>query len=394
MLDHFPPMGIYEVLFSFLDSAGVYMGEPGTHPWAQGFPLTKQLPGGPELPSSVSFDWGDLKYPSASGNPALLEAIRDYYNHFYDAGITTDNVAVFAGGRPGIFATVAFLKQNAHIFIEETEYTPYYDLLELLKRPYSLVPSNEQNAFRPTLDDYQAAISAVDDKQPFIIKSNPCNPTGVAWYGSELNNFVSSIQDNGYGAIIDEAYEFFKLPEPESCLKYIDDINQTNIFVIGAATKGLQVPGARVGWVVASEPNIEVFRNYSSIGMGGVSRLSQICVTELLKLDRVKHARESVATFFGEQRDRYRKGLEDLGVELFTGDGGFYHWGKLPGGLTAKELNERLYQHKAAILPGKLCDMMRRGDEGTHGQLFRFSFGPLSPESYESDMELLGSCLN
>ena len=163
--------------------------------------------------------------------------------------------------------------------------------------------------------------------------------------------------------------------------------------MIGAATKGLQVPGARVGWVVASEPNIEVFRNYSSIGMGGVSRLSQICVTELLQLDRVRHARQAVGEFFGDQRDRYREGLEKLGIELFTGDGGFYHWGKLPGGLTARELNERLYPKKAAILPGKLCDMYRRGDEGTHGQLFRFSFGPLAPESYEGDMELLASCL-
>ncbi len=369
------------------------MGEPGTHPWAQGFPLTKQLPKGPELPSSVSFDWGDLKYPSASGNPALLEAIRDYYNEFYDAGITTDNVAVFAGGRPGIFATVAFLTQAARVFIEETEYTPYYDLLELLKRPYSMVPSNEQNSFRPSLEDYKATIKDAGSELPFIIKSNPCNPTGVAWAGDQLKELVDFVKGNNYGAIIDEAYEFFKLPEPESALKFIDDINQTNIFVIGAATKGLQVPGARVGWVVASEPNIEVFRNYSSIGMGGVSRLSQICVTELLQLDRVRHARQAVGEFFGDQRDRYREGLEKLGIELFTGDGGFYHWGKLPGGLTARELNERLYPKKAAILPGKLCDMYRRGDEGTHGQLFRFSFGPLAPESYEGDMELLASCL-
>ena len=102
-------MGIYEVLFSFLDSAGTYMGNPGTHPWAQGFPLTTQLPNGPEIPGSVEFGPADLKYPPATGTTELLEAIRDYYNHFYKANITTDNVAVFAGGRPGIFATMSFL---------------------------------------------------------------------------------------------------------------------------------------------------------------------------------------------------------------------------------------------------------------------------------------------
>lgn len=392
-LNHFPPMGIYEVLFSFLDSAGVYMGEPGTHPWAQGFPLTTQLPNGPELPHSVSFDSPDLKYPSATGNPALLDAIVDYYNEFYDAGITTDNVAVFAGGRPGIFATVAFLAEQFKICIEETEYTPYYDLLHLLKREHTIIPSNEANRFRPGIEDYKNAINECGGPA-FFIKSNPCNPTGVTWSGDTLKSLVDLVSQDNTGAIIDEAYEFFQLPEPKSAIEFIEDINQTNIFIIGAATKGLQVPGARIGWVVGSTRNIEVFRNYSSIGMGGVSRLSQIFVTQLMETERVQHAREAVSEFFAEQRDRYRDGLEKLGIELFTGDGGFYHWGKLPGALTSAELNRRLYQHKAAILPGKLCDMKRRGDDGTHGQLFRFSFGPLQPETFDANMELLGKCMD
>ena len=46
-LQYVPPMGIYETLYAFLDSFGTYMGEPGTHPWSQGFPRTVQLPDGP-----------------------------------------------------------------------------------------------------------------------------------------------------------------------------------------------------------------------------------------------------------------------------------------------------------------------------------------------------------
>ena len=130
-LKYFPPMGIYETLFKFLDACNKYMGTPGTHPWAQGFPLTTQLPNGPELPGSVSFDSQDLKYPPANGIPELLTTIKEYYNHFYDAGITEENVAVFAGGRPGIYAAVSFLPAEYQVLIEETEYTPYYDLLEL-----------------------------------------------------------------------------------------------------------------------------------------------------------------------------------------------------------------------------------------------------------------------
>ena len=69
-------MGVYETLFEFADATSKYMGDPGTHPWAQGYPLTKQLPGGPPLPSSVQLAYTDLKYPKATGE-ILRAAVKN-----------------------------------------------------------------------------------------------------------------------------------------------------------------------------------------------------------------------------------------------------------------------------------------------------------------------------
>mgnify|MGYP005660124257 FL=1 len=80
-------------------------------------------------------------------------------------------------------------------------------------------------------------------------------------------------------------------------------------------------------------------------------------------------------------------------MELYTGDGGFYHWGKLPGSLGAREFNERLFQKNAAILPGALCDMLRRGDDGPYRQLFRFSFGAVGPEEFDDSIRIIRDCL-
>lgn len=385
-------MGVYETLFKFMDAAGVYMGTPGTHPWAQGFPLTKQLPGGPSLPTSVEFDWTHLKYPQATGGVELLEAVRDYYNHFYGSNITTDNVAIFAGGRPGIYAALAFLKPEFRVLIEETEYTPYYDMLRMLDRKHTIVPSNPDNGFRPSLNDYRAAAKASGDPV-FPVRSNPCNPTGVTWTGEELKGLVDFCSSDGNGGLVDEAYEFFHLPEPVSAMQHVKNIDETNLFVVSAATKGLQVPGMRTGWVVASKQNIELFRNFSSIAMGGVARPSQIYVSRLLEIERVTQARQAVASFYGSQRDRYGKALTDLGFKLYSGDGGFYHWGELPGGLTADAFNERLFAHKAAILPGTLCDMFRRGAESPLATFVRFSFGPIQADEFEGDIEIIRQCL-
>jgi aminotransferase len=386
-------MGVYETLFRFADVTGKYMGDTGTHPWAQGFPLTTALAGGPALPSRIEFVPDDLKYPTATGHLRLRQAIADYYNHFYATAITPDHVAIFPGGRPAIYATLAFLKPQTTIAVEETEYPPYFDAIRLLGRSVQIVPSNAENRFRPRLEDYPLEPQS-GDRQILLLTSNPCNPTGVAKSEAELRGLVERYRDPQRGAIFDEAYEFFCASGPRSALVFIGDIDATNIFVVGAATKGLQVPGLRIGWVVAARHHIEIFRNYSSIGLGGVSRPSQICATELLEISRVQRAREAIARHYDRQRERYGRGLSDLGIELFTGDGGFYHWGRLPGGLSAREFNERLFRQGAAILPGSVCDMLHRPDaQSPLGSFIRFSFGPLSPDSYESDLRILASCI-
>ena len=116
-LRHVPPMGIYETLYAFRDAFGKYMGDPGTHPWSQGFPRTVQLPGGPAIPNSVSVTSSDLKYPKAWGLPALREAIAAYYRRHYGADVTYENVMIFAGGRPGLAAVLLFLEPDIRVRI-------------------------------------------------------------------------------------------------------------------------------------------------------------------------------------------------------------------------------------------------------------------------------------
>lgn len=393
ILNQFPPMGVYETLFKFADATNKYMGDAGTHPWAQGYPLTTQIPGGPELPTSIEFAATDLKYPKATGEPPLLAAIADYYNHFYDAGITTDNIAIFAGGRPAIFATLAFLLDDTTVALEETEYTPYFDVLNVLNRKVHIIPSNEGNGFRPSGNNY-AIDPLPGTNKLMLVKSNPCNPTGVTLTGDDFRELLTRFSAEDSGALIDEAYEFFSDETPDSALRHIDNIDDTNIFVIGAATKGLQVPGMRIGWAIASREHIEIFRNYSSFGMGGVSRASQIYVTKLLERQRVTQARNAIGQFYGEQRKRYGDGLAELGFDLHTGSGGFYHWGKIPQDLSGDELNERLFKHEAGILPGRLCDMARTSATLSSLHHFaRFSFGPLDAHSFDDDMRIMRESL-
>ena len=222
--------------------------------------------------------------------------------------------------------------------------------------------------------------------------SNPQNPSGQTRSGEELRELMEMAEQPGNGILLDEAYEMFHSPSV-SGIQYVKDLDNSNVFIAGACTKGLQSPGIRIGWMIASKTNIETMANYSSFGMGGVSHPSQHYAVKLLEPSRVKKARKAVEEHYNWQRERYGKAFEEMGLGVYTGNGGFYHWLELPEGMTSNELNKRLFKRGAAILCASDCDMGRPHSKDPsyqtpYARFFRFSFGPLLPETFESDIQL------
>ncbi len=392
--DNCPPMGIYETLYAFKDSFGKFMGEEGTHPWSQGFPLTTPLEkfNGPSIPKSVDVTSEDRFYPKAWGHPKLREAIANYYNSHYGSTITPENVMVFAGGRPGIYSVLAFLKEHVQIRIGNIEWPAYLDILQQTKANAKIVPYNKENNFHPHNSEYfdRTGLNHKTSVMPII--SNPQNPSGQTRSGDELKELIKMAEQPKCGILLDEAYEMFHSPSV-SGIQYVQDLDNSNVFLAGACTKGLQSPGIRIGWIVASKKNIETLSNYSSFGMGGVSHPSQLYAVKLLEQNRVKQARKAVEEHYNWQRERYGKAFEEMGLGIYTGKGGFYHWLELPEGMTSTELNNRLFKKGAAVLCASDCDMGRPHSKdpdyvSPYSRFFRFSFGPLLPETFENDIQL------
>ena len=388
-LEYVHPQGIYQTLYEFYNIFGSEMGTKNTSPWTQGSPLVSQIPGGPKPIELINVKSEDLSYPKSWGNPNLRGKIADYYNHYYGSNITMENVMVFAGGRPGLLAVLMFLSKDVMVRVSSTEYTPYYDILEFLKIKYLLIDSSEKNFFKPSIDDL---VGNKANQKQLVFLSNPSNPTGITKKGDTLKELVERSSFKNSGLLIDEAYEIISNP-PVSAMSHIKNINNSNLFVCGAATKGLQAPGIRVGWVIASKNNIDILGNFSSFGIGGVSKLSQIYTENLLDRGRTDLAHSAIPKFYDEQRLMYADAFNKIGLDLFSGSGGFYHWCKLKNNKTAADLNRALFKSGAAILKGNDCDMKREGDESSLRNFFRFSFGSLDPNSFKSNIEILTKAL-
>ena len=299
---------------------------------------------------------------------------------------------VFAGGRPGIFTVLAFLKDHVQVRIGNIEWPAYLDILEQTDTDFQIVPFTKENGFHPSNEEYfdRSGLNAKTSLMPII--SNPQNPSGQTRWGDELRDLIRLAEGPKNGILLDEAYEMFHSPSV-SGIQFVEDLDNSNVFIAGACTKGLQSPGIRIGWIVSSKKNIETLSNFSSFGMGGVSHPSQHYAVKLLEPSRVEKARKAVEEHYNWQRERYGKAFEEMGLGVYTGGGGFYHWLELPEGMTSSELNKRLFKHGAAILCATDCDMARPHSkdpsyESPYSRFFRFSFGPLLPETFDSDIEL------
>ena len=58
---------------------------------------------------------------------------------------------VFAGGRPGIYTIMAFLKEKVRVRIGSIEWPAYLDILTQTNTEYETVPFTKENGFRPQI---------------------------------------------------------------------------------------------------------------------------------------------------------------------------------------------------------------------------------------------------
>ena len=169
--------------------------------------------------------WEDRFYPKAWGHPLLRDAIAEHYNSFYGSTIAPENVMVFAGGRPGIYTVLAFLKQHVQVRIGNIEWPAYLDIMTQTDTDWRVVPFNHENGFHPPNAEYfdRTGLNAKTHLLPVI--SNPSNPTGHTRSGVELEELMALAEEPKNGILLDEAYEMFHESKGVSGIQYVQDLD-------------------------------------------------------------------------------------------------------------------------------------------------------------------------
>lgn len=204
-------------------------------------------------------DW--FGYSSSLGHDetrtkiAELETVRRNQKKF-----SLENTAVIQGCTEGLNSVLSFLsKQSAkrkNCFVLTPTYAPIIDVIKYYFTP-KLCVFNKDYSF-----DVEKIINAIDEKTAVVLFSIPHNPGGF----DNLKKFLPALQKKcaQYGAyfIIDE------IMFDNQISSAFDPIKYKNLIVLSSYSKMYNIPGLKLGHILADSSFIDKFYRHASTTYG------------------------------------------------------------------------------------------------------------------------------
>jgi aspartate aminotransferase len=335
--------------------------------------------GQPDLPTfsniveaaKVALDRGLTGYTETEGIRELREAIADYLNQRYHAGVKPNEVIVTTGTKTAIFLAMAsYIRPGDEVIIPDPTYPAYPELTKFFggKPVYVPLTFNLEDGFRLNL---KAIEDAVSDKTRAIVLNNPHNPTGAVFRPSEVSRLLEVAKDHGLLVIVDEIYDNFLYEEGvfKGILELEPDWRRYIIYTNGFS-KTFSMTGWRLGYLVASGEVIEPLRRLAANTYSCPPSIAQWAGVEALRNEASWRASKAMIELFKRRRDVMYNELRRIpGFEVWRSEGAFYMYPRVKGVLDKLNMsveefaNWLLEEHGVVILPGTAFSESTMGKE-------------------------------
>lgn len=314
------------------------------------------------------------RYTPAAGLPELREAIAT--KTLRDSGFSTSasNVLVTNGGKHAVFTALAALcDPGDEIIVPAPYWTTYPEAVSLAGGVPVIVDTDENNGFRVTVEQLEAAFTPRTKALLFV---SPDNPSGGVYTPSEVESIGKWAVERGVWVMTDEIYEHLTYGDSvfSSMPALVPELADQCIIVNGVA-KTYAMTGWRVGWMIGPSDVMKASINFQSHATSNVNNVAQVAALAAVSgdLDAVAEMRTA---FERRGRTMHRMLDEIPGISCRAPEGAFYCYPNVSGLLgrplagrvatTSMELADLILSEvKVAIVPGEAF--------GTPGYA-RFSF--------------------
>ncbi len=266
---------------------------------------------------------GETKYTAVDGTPALKKAICAKFERENNLKYTTDQITVGCGGKHVLFnALLASLNPDDEVIIPAPYWVSYPDMVMFAEGTPVVVQGYEENNFKITASDLEAAITP---KTKWLILNSPSNPTGSAYTPEELRSLadvllkyphVYIMSDDIYEHVIYDGFEFKTIAEIEPKL-----FERT--FTVNGVSKAYSMTGWRIGYGGGPKELIKAMCMLQSQSTSNPSSISQAASVEAL--NGTQDFIEPNNTTFKRRRDMVVKMLNEIkGIKCLKPEGAFY----------------------------------------------------------------------
>lgn len=297
-----------------------------------------------------SLEKGRTFYTSNSGLMELREEICKYSARKYDIHYDAKTECLLTvGGSEGIdIALRAMLNPGDEVIIPEPCYVSYVPCVELAHGVPVTIPLKNENQFRLTAGELEAAIT---DKTKILIMSFPNNPTGAIMERADLEAIAEVVKKHDIIVISDEIYAELTYTSGHVSIASLPDMKERTI-VINGFSKAFAMTGWRLGYALAPQLIAEQMVKIHQFAIMCAPTTSQYAAISALKNgDKdVAMMRES----YDQRRHYLMKQFDEMGLTYFEPLGAFYIFPCISHlGISSDDFATRLLQEeKLAVVPG------------------------------------------
>tara|TARA_B100000676_G_scaffold297208_1_gene338618 strand:- start:1851 stop:3053 length:1203 start_codon:yes stop_codon:yes gene_type:complete len=273
--------------------------------------------------AAAAIDAGQTKYTPISGTLALREAICAKFKRDNGLDYTPDQVIVSCGGKQVIYnALMATLDPGDEVIVPAPYWVSYPDMVLLAEGTPVFVDGIEENGFKITPEDLEAAITP---KTKWVLLNSPSNPTGAAYTREEMKGLTDVLirhehvwvmTDDMYEHVVYDDFEFTTPAEIEPGL-----FDRT--ITLNGHSKVYAMTGWRVGYGAGPVELIKAMTVLQSQSSTHTSSISQAAAVEALNgpQDFIAPHNE----MFKNRRDLVVSMLNQAdGITCLTPEGAFY----------------------------------------------------------------------
>ncbi len=297
-----------------------------------------------------SLERGRTAYTSNAGLKELKIEIAKYLERRFQVSYNYDSeMMITVGGSEAIdMAMRAMLDPGDEVLIPQPSYVSYVPCAILANGTPVIINLKEENEFRLTAEELEAAITP---KTKLLVLPFPNNPTGAIMEKKDLEAIAEVVKKHDLYVLSDEIYAELSYLGEHVTIASLPGMKERTILINGFS-KAYAMTGWRLGYACAPKVILEQMLKIHQYAIMCAPTTSQYAAVEAVRNG------DADVVAMREEYDGRRRYLmhrfRDMGLQCFEPYGAFYAFPSIQEfGITSDEFATRmLKEKKVVVVPG------------------------------------------